>query len=319
MSGVRRAAAAIGVSVAVAALSGGSTSAGGITGPVAVTAAYGSVWVGLGTGEVLEVDPIRSRVRAHWLSGNAPYGFVHGMVAAQRAVWVAGGNGIQRIDPRTRRARRWIDVRTPFTLAAGAGSLWAARDAPNGLTRIDVRRRRSARIPVPGRLWGVAAGPAGVVVVRTTTNEAVNGPYGPRVLHRVDLRANRLIGAGVALDCDQAMAVSREFVWTSDACTGRLDRRDPRTLRSTASVVVGRDRRIVVAFGSIWLIGGQEVIRVDPESMSVRARIRARAFSAAADGSSLWLLDLGDGRNGFVRRLDPRTNRLVGQEIRLPP
>lgn len=297
---------------------GGSTSAGGFTGPVALTAGFGSVWVGLGTGEVLEVDAHRSRLRARWLSANAPYGFVHGIVAARGAVWVAAGNGIQRIDPRTRRARRWVDLRTPFTLSAAAASLWAGRDAPNGLTRIDVRRKRVATIGVPGRLWGLAAGPAGVVVVRTTTDGAVNG-RGPRVLHRVDLRTNRLVGSGIPLDCDQALAVSREFVWTSDVCTGRLDRRDPRTLRSTASLAAQRDCRILVAFGSVWLVGGGEIVRVDPESMRVLARIRLRAFSAAADASSLWLLDLGDGRTGFVRRVDPRTNRVAGLEIRLPP
>lgn len=283
-----------------------------------IAAGYGSVWVGLGTGEVLEVDPVRSRVRSRWLLGNAPYGFVHGLVATAGSVWVAGGNGIERIDPRTRRARRWVFMRTPFTLAVGAGSVWAARDAPNGLARIDVRRKRIATIRVPGRLWGVAAGPAGAVVVRTPDGGPVTGPGGPRMLHRV-LRANRLSNRGIALQCDQALAVSREFVWTSDVCTGRLDRRDPRTLRSTASAVVGRHRRIVTAFGSVWVIGGGEVVRVDPDTMRVLARIRVRASSAAADGSSLWLLDFGDGRTGFVRRLDPRLNRVVGRAIRLPP
>jgi streptogramin lyase len=297
----------------------GSASAGGFTGPVAITAGYGSVWVGLGTGELLEVDPGSAQLRARWLAGNAPYGFVHGLAATAGAVWVAGGNGLERVDPRGRRARRVVFMRTPFTLVAGAGSLWAARDAQNGLTRVDPRRGRIvATIRVPGRLWGVGAGPVGVVIVRVRTRGPVNGPGGHRVLQRVDLRTNRLSGLGVPLNCDQAIAVGREYVWTSDQCTGRLERRDPRTLRSSASLTVARDRRLVLAFGSVWLVGGGEVVRVDPASMRVTAKVRVRAFTAAPDASALWLLDLGDGRTGFVRKLDPDTNRLAGRAIRLP-
>jgi hypothetical protein len=68
----------------------------------------------------------------------------------------------------------------------------------------------------------------------------------------------------------------------------------------------------------VWLIGGREAVRVDPASMRVTAKVRVRAHTAAPDASALWLLDLGDGRTGFVRRLDPRTNRVVGR-VRLPP
>jgi streptogramin lyase len=297
----------------------GSVSAGGFTGPVAITAGYGSVWVGLGTGELLEVDPGRAQLRARWLAGNAPYGFVHGLAATAGAVWVAGGNGLERVDPRARRARRVVSLRTPFTLVAGAGSVWAARDAPNGLTRIDPRRGRVvATVRVPGRLWGVGAGPAGVVILRVRTRGSVTGPWGPRVLQRVDLRTNRLIGPAIRLNCDQAIAVGRDYVWTSDQCTGRLERRDPGTLRPSASLALAPDRRLVLAFGSVWLVGGREVVRVDPASMRVIAKVRVRAVTAAPDASTLWLLDFGDGRTGFVRRLDPRTNRLVGKVIRLP-
>jgi hypothetical protein len=298
---------------------GGSASAGGFVGPVAITAGYGSVWVGLGTGELLEVDPGRADVRARWLAGNAPTGFVHGLVATAGAVWVAGGNGLERIDPQARRARRVVVLRTPFTLVAGAGSLWAARDSRNGLTRVDPRRGRIvATVRVPGRLWGIGAGPAGVFVLRVGTKGPVTGPSGSRVLQRVDLRTNRLAGPAIPLNCDQSIAVSRGYLWTLDQCTGRLERRDPGTLLPTASLVVAPDRRLVLAFGSVWVVGGGQVVRVAPGSMRMTARVAVRAVTAAADDSALWLLDVGDGRTGFVRKLDPRTNRLVGGAIRLP-
>jgi streptogramin lyase len=315
---VCRRAAIVASCAALAGVAGDSTSAGGVTGPVALAVTPGSVWVGLGTGEVLEVNTRTSQVRAKWPTGNPPYGFVHGLVVAGGALWVAAGNGIERIDPRTRRVRPWVPMRTPFTLAAGGGALWAARDGTNGLARVQLRRRRFETIRVPGRLVGVAAGGAGVVVVRAPQGD-LTGPRSARVLQRVDPRTNRLTAAVVALECDQWLAVGARFVWTSDVCSGRLDRRDPRTLRSTASLVVGRDRRVVLAFGSVWLIGGGAVVRIDPGSMRVLARIPVRAYTAAADRSSLWLLDHGDGRTGFVRTLDPRTNRLVGREIRLAP
>jgi hypothetical protein len=294
-------------------------SGGGFTGPVAITAGYGSVWIGLGTGEVIELNERTSHVRARWLRGRAPTGFVHGLAKAERAIWVAESDRLLRIDTRSRSVRAIAGTRPAFTTSADASGVWTAGD-PNRITRIDPRLGRIvATSRLPGRAWGVATGPAGVFVTWVPTAGPVSGPSGTRLLRRLDPKTNRPIGPALRVGCDQGVAIGRNAVWTSDQCSGELVRRDPRTLRPIVSIQALPDQHPTLAFGSVWLAGRGRVVRIEPRSLRTVATIRVRASALAAGTDALWALDVGSGRSGFLRRIDPRTNRLAGSPIHIAP
>ena len=188
-----------------------------------------------------------------------------------------------------------------------------ADDARNTISRVDpYLRRRIATIRIPGRLWGLASRGNDVLVVSVPTRSAVvSGPYGPRLLRRVDVRTNRISPPLVRLQCDPGIAIGRGSVWTTDPCRGRLVRREPTRLRPTGSIRIPRWKTPLVGFGSVWLVGGNVVQRVDPRTLRIVAHIKARGATGAVGEGAVWVLDQGDGNVGTLRRVDPTQNRLT--------
>jgi hypothetical protein len=286
-----------------------SASAGGFEGPTTIAAGYGGVWVGTGRGEVLRLDPASGRVRERRQLPS----FVSWLVPAYGSVWVGhSSRPLARLDPRSRRVQvvPAAGARTPGPgpVAAGAGSVWSGDWRHDRVFRIAPRTARvvaSAR--VPGRIAGLAAGQAGAFVVY-----APRGVAGPRVLRRLDSRTARPVGPAAQFGCDVGVAVGTGAVWTLDYCTWRLSRRDPQTLAVTAERPSPHGAtNVLLAQGSVWVVGGSRLLRVGPRSLRTQAQLWVRAAAAAATGGAVWLLDVGDGRVGIVRRLDPKTNRIV--------
>jgi streptogramin lyase len=296
-----------------------SAVAGGITGPTTIAVGFGSVWVGLGSGEVVRLDAGTGRETARLKGG--PTEFVHGLAVGHGALWVLRGR-LTRVDPRmgTVRDVRGIGRATAFTIAVGTGAVWVADDGANSVVRVDPRRaRRAAVIRVPGRAFGLAARGRQVLVVSVPGSGAVTGPSGRRRLHRIDPKTNRLSPPLVGLDCDPGIAIGTAAVWTTDSCSGALVRRDPKTLRPTGRIEVPSTYGITLGFGSVWLVGGERVRRVDPETLRIKASIAARGTSAAIGANAVWVLSMGNGVRGNVTRIDPRTNRVVGRSIPIVP
>jgi streptogramin lyase len=281
-------------------------------GPTAIAAAFGSLWVGRGDGTVLRFDAGTGKLQARF-GGD---GFVHAIAPGFGAIWVLGDR-VLRIDPRSNRGRilRGTGSATTFELVTGAGSIWVADDGREVVDRIDPRAsRRTTTVHVPGRVHGLAAG-AGQILVVSVPARRITGLVGPRLIHRIEPASNRVSAPVLRLECDPGLQITRGAVWTTDQCAGTLVRRDPRTLAPTGRVRVGRWRTPLAAFGSIWLhagvVGVEHITRIDPRDLRVRARIRARAVTITAGAGALWILEQIDGRTGVVRRVDPRTNRVV--------
>jgi hypothetical protein len=296
-----------------------SAVAGGIEGPTTIAVGFGSVWIGLGSGEVVRLDGQSGRETGR-LPGSLT-GFVHGLVSGHGAVWALRGRLI-RIDPRDNSTQevRGIGSATAFTAAVGAGAVWIADDGSNAVLRIDPRRmRRAAVIQVPGRTFGLAAGGRHVLVVSVPGSGALTGPGGTRLLRRVDPRTNRVSRPLVRLNCDPGIAVGARAVWTTNPCDGWLVRRDLATLRPTARMRVPRSLKPVLGFGSVWLVGGNRVLRIDRDRLRVVASIPSRGTTAATGEGGVWVLSLGDGIHGSVTRIDPRKNRVVGRPIPIAP
>jgi streptogramin lyase len=304
------------VAVVALALGTGDGAAKG-EGPTSIAAGFGSVWIGMGNGDVLRFDAATGRQQARLRS--APAGFVHALTVSYGAVWVVR-DGVTRIDPRRDVA---VDIRgtasgAAFAIAAGAGSVWVADDRANEILRIAPRRATLiARVRVPGRAWGVAAGRENVIVVSVPTGGPVSGPDGPRLLSRLNPKTNELSPPLARLICDAGVTVALQAVWTLDACNGVLARRDPHTLevrRERAMRVLSQTP--VFAFGTLWLARRGGTLRVDPTTLRVRAVIPARSVALAAGAGFVWAFDAGGvRRRPALRRIDPRTNRVIGSPL----
>jgi streptogramin lyase len=107
-------------------------------------------------------------------------------------------------------------------------------------------------------------------------------------------------------------------LWVSDLCAKTVT---PVGRRVGRSVPVG-EASVGLAVGkrAVWVKSQSErsVRRLDPRTGRLLARIPARGTWLATDGGDrVWVLDLGDGRAGFLRTIDARTNRVVGRPIRI--
>jgi hypothetical protein len=296
-----------------------SAVAGGITGPTTIAVGFGSVWVGLGSGEVVRLNARTGRETARVKGGLTE--FVHGLAVGHGALWVLRGR-LTKLDPRTGTLQdvKGIGSATAFKVAVGNGAVWVADDGANAVMRVDPRRmRRAGVVRVPGRAFGLAARGRQVLVVSVPKSGPVTGPGGRPYLRRVDPKTNRLSRPLVELDCDPAIALGSAAVWTTDACSGVLVRRDANTLRPIGQIDLPTTYGITLGFGSVWLLTGDRVLRVDQKTLRVAASIAVRGTSAAVGLNNVWVLSMGDGVRGNVTRIDPRTNRIVGRSIPIVP
>ncbi len=287
---------------------GGAAAKG--SGPTSIAAGYGSVWIGTGNGDVLALPTSLSRIRRQLAGG--PTEFVHGLTARYGALWILRDR-VTRLEPGSSGARDVPGTASGSSITAGAGAVWV-NDGSHTILRIDPERMRvQARIRVPGRAWGLAAGSRTVIVASVPSPGPVTGPQGVRLLRRLDPETNHLSPPLARFGCDVGIAVGSQAVWTLDACTGMLARRNPRTLqveRQTATHVLSQVPAL--GFGSIWLASRAGTLRIDPVTLHIRARIPERGLELSVGSGSIWALDTGAGRRPpTIRKIDPTTNRVV--------
>jgi hypothetical protein len=94
--------------------------------------------------------------------------------------------------------------------------------------------------------------------------------------------------------------------WTTAYNEGELERIDPAHNRVANRWKLAQATGVVGAFGSIWAAGSGGVIRVDPASHKLRARITIQGGAGwtAASPDAVWVTT----PTGVVR-IDPKTNR----------
>jgi streptogramin lyase len=298
------------LSVAVAVVAAGGAAAKG-EGPTSIAAGDGVLWVGMGNGDVLAVDGARDRVARRVTGG--PTSYVHSLADRFGALWIVRGE-LSRFDPRRDTLREVPGTAGATVIAASAGAVWLADDSSVGVLRIDpLRATVTARVPVPGRTLGIAAGADSVIVVSAPTSGPITGPQGARQLRRIDPRTNRLSPPLARLDCDVGVAAGSRFVLTFDMCTGVLARRNPVTLRVQRQTRTGLlSQTPALGFGSVWLASRGGTFRLDPRTLQIVARIDARSVVVTVGPGAVWAFDPGYGRRpATIRQIDPATNRLV--------
>jgi hypothetical protein len=245
-------------------------------------------------------------------------GFSHGMAAGAGALWVAGSDEVTRIDPATNGVRARIPVggtgSGPATLAVGAGAVWAPVAVPGALWGIDPGSNKvTARIPLGGPLAGsVSVSAAGDSVWIASSADPGGGAASDGRLLRVDPRRKRVVAtiplpakpvavaavpgaAWVATDGGQVLLVSQK----RNRVVATIDAGGP----------LGFSQSIAIGPGGVWLADpfDEQVVRIDPRTRRVMARIPAGAVTTvAATGDAVWALSsLG------LLRVDPANDRVV--------
>jgi hypothetical protein len=117
-----------------------------------------------------------------------------------------------------------------------------------------------------------------------------------------------------------ALAVTPGAVWVAHA--GSISRVDQATMRETATVSGYRQHKerpvvgLAAGSGAIWAsVHGSGLLRIDPDSAKVIARIPVMTEAPAAVGADgVWVTCCGPetrGTDGILSRIDPATNRVV--------
>jgi DNA-binding beta-propeller fold protein YncE len=248
------------------------------------------------------------------ITKTADTALVDAIAVTPRAVWIAAGGLVMRIDPATRRKVVVPDIETVeppvVELTAGAGAVWAATTAGRQLLRIDPRTARvAASLPVPAT--AVAADSSGVWAVCCEA-----GARGGQ-LTRIDPTSNRVVKVIRLPGHPYALGIGPSGVWVRDAgeLLWRIDPTSNRvvaTIRLPSSTVdtgePGGD--IAVTEDAVWVS--------DPATATVW-RINSRRNQVTddrweADGS-----DLAVTADGVVwATSDTRLLGLGGWEVRGP-
>jgi hypothetical protein len=185
-------------------------------------------------------------------------------------------------------------------MAIDRDALWVTNSASRTVTRLDLPQLEiTARTRVRGVPIAVAAGVAGVWVACS------NG-----WLWRMRPETGQAEGVARLGRGTRALAVTDSWVWALRA-SGELLRVEPSTGEVTLSPTLGRGgRQMELASRGLWITikQGRELLRVDPVSGEVEARVQPphQAISLAADGESLWVGSrrLSSRRRGWLSRID---------------
>jgi hypothetical protein len=227
-------------------------------------------------------------------------GFPYGMAFGAGSLWVASGGHVSRIDPDSNRVEATIPLTTgaghaavgPSGLAFGAGSVWVPMAVPGTVWRIDPDSNRVvARISLGGPLREAIS----VSATRGAVWIASRGDGEGGLLRRVDPARQRVV-ADLALDgVPTAVAAGPTTTWVATR-GGRVLVVDARRNRVTDSVNTGGGpllgfSQTIALGGGVWLAEpfAEQIVRIDPASREVVARIQAGAATNLAVGQgAVW-------------------------------
>jgi hypothetical protein len=247
------------------------------------------------------------------------------------ATWVASQGALLRIDPQTNRVVATIP--TPVSgenasIAFGEEAVWVTSGQANGVVyRVDPAANRvTATIGVPGGAFGIVVA-AGTVWVTQYLPEP-----DPGIVARIDARTNRLLPPIEVPNMPGAIRSGLDAIWVTSRFT--VSRIDPHSGAVTQPLHRAGDVRAVGA-GSLWGTYANSAAdagaqRIDPGTGQVVATIRIPNGVLIAFGlGTLWVAQdastITSGGNapdrtkpGRLYRIDPATNRVLGQPVPLP-
>jgi YVTN family beta-propeller protein len=175
---------------------------------------------------------------------------VFAVAAHGDSAWAAAGGGLYRIDPRTDRLRKPIqivvDSTPPVGAAATSSAVWTVVSHPPTVVKILIGLASATTTLRLGEFLsgGIAADRSGVWVVDDN----------PATLWRIDERTSRVAGSVRVGRGAWDVSVGEEAVWTADSEAGTVSRIDPRTQRVVTSVRVGgHPLSVAVGYDAVWV------------------------------------------------------------------
>ena len=222
----------------------------------------GSVWVGgLGSGDVIRVDPASGKVLARVTVGAR----VFNLAAAPGAVW-AIDNALStavRVDTATGKVTARVPVGfQPYDIEWGFGSAWVANAGDGTVWRI-TNGKVVAKIKVGTEPNGLTAYRGSLWVSDHTLGKVV----------RIDPATNKITGAVRIAGADWITGLG-DTIYVSQE-TNRVSRISVRTLKVTGVAKVARNPLGSTIVGrQLWVpcIDANEIDVVDPATMRVVAR-----------------------------------------------
>jgi YVTN family beta-propeller protein len=223
--------------------------------PTGLAVGFGAVWVvhgGLGT--VSRVALNRPRVETiHppvWalVGGSAAFGSIG---RGDWSMWVAVGDQVSRIDPRS---RDWVATtiagQAPSAIAYGLGAVWVANEVDGTVTPIFPPDERLSPALEPMNPIKVGRRPNGVTVgggAVWVTNEEGD------TVSRID-PASRLATKVPVGRAPLGIAYGAGAVWVANSGDGTISRIDPARGKVVATIHIGNSpRRIAVGGGKVWV------------------------------------------------------------------
>ena len=194
-----------------------------------------------------------------------PIGFqlIASLAAAAGAIWVTNGDHAQygrlfQIDPRRRRIVTALKIPgAPSGVVGARGLLWIVASDTGYLFRVDPHTAKLVGEPV-------RAGKALLTVAADKDRIWVGDGYAGAV-NSVDAGSGRVVTRTRLPDVSE-VAVGDGAVWATVDKPSELVRLDPKTGAPVGQPlpVPGTASGIAIAFGSIWVMTGDGVVRVQP-------------------------------------------------------
>jgi DNA-binding beta-propeller fold protein YncE len=239
-------------------------------------------------------------------------GFAEGLTFGAGSLWMAAGDRLLRLDPRTDRIVASIPVASndsgPAGVAFGAGAVWLPVAVPGSVWRVDPASNKVvARIPLGASLAGFIGVAVSDSAVWITSGEQRGG-----VLFRIDPRRNRVTARLPLPGVPSDVAATRQSVWVTTT-SGQVLVVEAGRGRIIGAVETGGPlgftQTVALAAGAVWLADplAKVVLRVDPASLRVVARIATGPVTALTAGeNAVWAV----GPHGILR-IDPSRNRVT--------
>jgi streptogramin lyase len=267
----------------------------------------GTAWVACKEqARVVRIDLAKQRVTA---STRLP-GAIVAVATGYGSVWALdSGSMLYRIDPRTAKVKRRIDVgaSAAYNIWLGAGSVWVADDQGAAVIRISPKSNRAvARIPV-------GDGPADMVFAGTRAWVIDHRDHSFFRIETTTNAATRLEPVGG--DAAERLALLGGSIWATGRGTALLQL-DPETGTTRRTIDIGGTGiDIVAAGGALWIPVRTAAVdrtgfptmtalrRVTPAGVlttAATARGRVDVHGLAAGNGAVWI---ADNTNGVLYRL----------------
>jgi YVTN family beta-propeller protein len=203
--------------------------------------------------------------------------------------------------------------------ALGEGSVWAMSDDVATLTRINPQGNA---IAASIRVAPVKACPPYVCGEPAAGNGAVWVPRASdNTVSRIDLVSNSITATIPVGSQPTGIAVSPGAIWVANSGGPSVSRIDAATDEVVATIRLGPARSaspsaagvsIAAGGGAIWASVANTVVRIDPATNAITARIRVSnpCGFLAVDERAVWAS--GAHCSAAISRIDPRTRRQTG-------